>query len=518
MVVRSIIAKIILSAALLLFAQEGRSFQPSGRTRTLGGYAHTISGTVGDAGGPIAPANKVLLVRATDGASTMIWETETVPTDAGQDSIAFLWLAGMGSNYGEWRFDLSADGKLVTTFTTSSRDSWEEVGADGIRLQFETLHKDMYKDHYGFMRLVFPPGLVTPGKPVRLQITGKAERSMCWVMTYAWRPESGISASSRAVIMRVKAASVQPVDLEIVNIDKPTTATIRVAGQLAEKLNVPSGVTRHTVHVPPVEKEKTLGVEFEMGKVSQSTTVSLIPAKHWTVYLVQQTHTDIGYTRPQTEILAEHLRYIDYVLDYCDQTDSFPDDAKFRWTCETTWAVREYLKARPPHQIARLKKRIQEGRIEVTGMLLNWAEVADENLLAQSLEPIATFRKAGIPVRTAMQDDVNGFAWCLVDYFDGLGIKYVTSGINTDRSIKPFNYPTPFWWESPSGKRVLAYRGDIYGQGNFVNIHSDDFSLVERALPPYLRQLEADGYPYDRVNIQYNGYMTDNSPPSTMSC
>ncbi len=67
----------------------------------------------------------------------------------------------------------------------------------------------------------------------------------------------------------------------------------------------------------------------------------------------------------------------------------FPDEAKFRWTCETSWAVREYLKARPPRQIARLKKRVQEGRIEVTGMLLNWAEVADENALVHSLEPIA---------------------------------------------------------------------------------------------------------------------------------
>ena len=67
------------------------------------------------------------------------------------------------------------------------------------------------------------------------------------------------------------------------------------------------------------------------------------------VYLVQHTHTDIGYTRPQTEILPEHLRYIDYALDYCDLTDGYPDDARFRWTCETSWAVREYLQgaARP---------------------------------------------------------------------------------------------------------------------------------------------------------------------------
>jgi len=161
---------------------------------------------------------------------------------------------------------------------------------------------------------------------------------------------------------------------------------------------------------------------------------------------------------------------------------------------------------------------VLEGRIELTGMLLNWAEVADENALAHSLDPIRMMRANGMPVHTAMQDDVNGYAWCLVDYFNDLGIKYVTSGINAARALKPFKVPTPFWWESPSGKRVLAYRADHYMTGNFQNIHTKEFDLIERELPLYLQQLEADGYPYDRVNIQYGGYFTDNSPPSTFAC
>src|SRR5665647_3482277 len=44
--------------------------------------------------------------------------------------------------------------------------------------------------------------------------------------------------------------------------------------------------------------------------------VTLVPPKKWQIYFVQHSHTDIGYTRPQSEILAEHMRYIDYALDY----------------------------------------------------------------------------------------------------------------------------------------------------------------------------------------------------------
>ena len=70
-----------------------------------------------------------------------------------------------------------------------------------------------------------------------------------------------------------------------------------------------------------------------------------------------------------------------------------------------------------------------------------------------------------------MQNDVNGAGWCLADYFSDIGIRYLTMGINKTRSILPFDKPTAFWWESPSGKRVLAYRADHYHLGNFWEIH-----------------------------------------------
>ena len=517
MSVRRAIRRIAIGVVLFSVGIQGKGTgQPLEEQELLPGYFRTLSGDSIAYESPIASSGTALLARATDGSSSIAWETQAVP-EAAKDTVAFIWLAGLGSNIGEKQFRLSVNGKDVATFTTSSRDFWEVAGAGGIFLQFQTIMVDRAGDHFGFMRLSLPPGMATPGKPVALRMTGEDARSMAWVMTFTSPLEEGVTASSRPVIMRVKKRSVQPLDLEIVNIGKATTALLTVPGLPAEKINVPFGVTRHTVHLTPVDAEKTVQVGLEMEKIRKTASATLTPARKWTVYFVQHTHTDIGYTRSQTEILAEHLRYIDYALDYCDRTDGYPDEAKFRWTCETSWAVREYLKVRPPRQIARLKTRVQEGRIEVTGMLLNWAEVADENALVHSLEPIAALRELGLPVRTAMQDDVNGYAWGFVDYFHGLGIKYVTSGINAARALKPFKVPTPFWWESPSGKRVLAFRADHYMTGNFSNIHTDNFVLIERTLPKYLRQLESDGYPYDRISMQHSGYLTDNSPPSTFA-
>ncbi len=283
--------------------------------------------------------------------------------------------------------------------------------------------------------------------------------------------------------------------------------------------DLPLGKHRIELNVPVVSESGPAQVVLESSTDRMELSdVLLDKPREWTVYLVQHTHTDIGYTRPQDEILPAFLRHIDYALDHCDLTDDYPDAARFRWTCEVSWAVREYLRRRPLQQIERLRKRVAEGRIEVTGLFLNMDELADESVMAASLLPIREFRQRGLPVRTAMQNDVPGVAWCLVDYFSGMGIKYLSMGINNDRTPRPFEKPTAFWWESPSGKRVLAWRPDHYHTGNHLAIHGGRMQPFKRRTLEYLELLEQKGYPFDRIAIQYSGMQIDNSPPAVAAC
>ena len=284
--------------------------------------------------------------------------------------------------------------------------------------------------------------------------------------------------------------------------------------------SLPKGKHPVEIEVAPLTGPTPVIVRVESSGLGRDFgPFTVAPPRKWTVYLTQHTHTDIGYTRPQTEILPEHLRYIDYALDYCDLTDGLPDDARFRWTCETSWAVRQYLSVRPAAQVARLRQRVREGRIEICGLLLNMAEVATENSLAALVRPVrAITEEFGIPVRTAMQDDVNGAGWCLADYLNGMGIRYLNMGINKTRSLLPFDQPTCFWWESPSGKRVLAYRSDHYMTANFWGVEKGDAGIIRPKVADYLASLEDRHYPFDRVGVQFSGYFTDNSPPSTAAC
>jgi hypothetical protein len=315
------------------------------------------------------------------------------------------------------------------------------------------------------------------------------------------------------ILAEIDSEGLKDVTFRLTKSDWPKPVEVR-PGEIARGKQIVK------LHVPVARSDGPVQAVLESSDERQNLPeVRLAVPRKWTVYLVQHTHTDIGYTRPQTEILPEHLRYIDTALDFCDLTDSYPEDARFRWTCEVSWTVREYLKRRPISQIERLKKRIAEGRIELTGMFLNMSDIADENVLAASLQPLRQIEAAvGKTIRTAMQDDVNGAAWCLPDYFTNIGIKYLTMGINKTRSLLPFDKPTAFWWESPSGKRLLAFRPDHYMTGNFWKIHEGRVDLMEPGISDYLNKLADGKYPFDRIAVQFSGYSTDNSPPARKEC
>ncbi len=329
-------------------------------------------------------------------------------------------------------------------------------------------------------------------------------------------PTSKLEFLSAPVLFREGNKSFQQV-VASYRSETPGKIVITRDGKEIFKADLIRGMNRFLLTFPAVTRPGKVTISAKIDdKPAEKYPVTLVPSKKWQIYFVQHSHTDIGYTRPQSEILAEHMRYIDYALDYCDQTDGLPDDAKFRWTCESSWVTREYLRSRPTAQVERFKKRISEGRIEVTGMYANMAEISDENLMYDFLQPLKEFNKLGIPVKTAMQNDVNGIAWCMPDYFKNTGVRYLVMGINMTRSILPFDKPTCFWWEAPSGERLLAFRADHYMTGNNFGIESK--AIRPESLLSHLADLDTKGYPFDKIGIQFSGYRTDNAPPSTAAC
>ncbi len=502
----------ILLISMGLFAQQ----YLDGSKTIVNGFDSSLSGDVISYHSSIPVAKDALLIRATDGNSGMEWITSPIPPSVETPYVTFIWLAGIGSSPGNASFDLLVNGKNSFTFWADGSDTWKLISPDGYELYFKQDRVDQHGDRFGFMYLTIPTKNLESGKSLNLKMVGGRFNKTSWYMTFLFPIKDGLTFKSLPALANIDGKTRQLGVAGILHFGQPDSAKVFIDEKLVTTTPLQFGYNYVKIFLPEVEKAKTVNYELALQNQSYKGQLELFPVKKWRVNFVQHSHTDIGYTRSQTDILAEHLRYIDYALDYCDITDSMSADAQFRWTCEASWAVDEYLRSRTTAQVDRLRKRVNEGRIEITGMYFNFDDLPDEQTLAASLKPIERIKSKGFDVKTAMQNDVNGIGWALCDYYNDLGVKYLNMGTHGHRALICFDVPTLFWWESPSGKRMLAFRAEHYMTGNTVfKIHSGDFNLFEDELLSYLQELEKKGYPYDLISIQHSGYLVDNSPPST---
>lgn len=230
----------------------------------------------------------------------------------------------------------------------------------------------------------------------------------------------------------------------------------------------------------------------------------------WEIFLVPHTHVDIGYTEPQTLLFRKHAEFIARALDYCAATDAWPPGERFCWTCEVAWTIRQFLD-RFPERTEEFFRRVREGRIEITGLYVQLTDLFGEALLEQALAYAEALARAhDVPVVTAMNDDVNGWAWGLPRLLAARGIRYFDTAINECRSLGVRPRPRPLYWAAPDGARVLLWHGEGYLHGNALGL---DRPGAEERMADYLRRLETAGYPHSAIEIRIHGASHDNAPP-----
>lgn len=470
---------------------------------------------------PIPDVNTSLLSRGLADYDPIEWETEIVPKSYKKDFVTFIWVFGMDVTATPVKFNLFVNDKKWFSFENSkiSKIGLQNIaGTNGSELSFNVTMLDKYEDQMGFITLKLPTSAINLGKPNLLKIDAEPNENNAWFMTFKTGVEEKVDIYQNKVVVKDAGKLYHSISVDFIHVGEDTEAVISV-GESKLKTLLTAGFNKVELNLPKVDKPTDYIAKVIIdNRAPMQKQFTLSPVREWEIFFVQHTHTDIGYTRPQTEILPEHLKYIDNALDYCDLTDNYPDAAKFRWTIETSWSIREYLQSRPQAQIDRLIKRLKEGRIEATGMFFNFSEIIDESALAAQTKTLRMLKNVGIEVNTAMQNDVNGIAWCLVDYYHNTDVKYLTMGIHAHRARLPFNKPTTFWWQSPAGNRLLAYRSEHYQHGNSLSLTTGQQDVLRTNLSSYLSSLEEKNYPYNKISIQFSGYVTDNSPPSTKVC
>jgi hypothetical protein len=302
----------------------------------------------------------------------------------------------------------------------------------------------------------------------------------------------------------------------------PLAATLAVEGAPQPLPPLPPGESAHDIFTPAIAEARTLAFDlFLNGQRTDSRRIPWQPPRHWTVHVVQLSHHDVGYTDLPSHVLPEHDRWLDQAIGFAAATRDYPEESQFRIIAEQAWSLDHYLKHASPPRVRAMLGLIRSGHVEVTALSGNLiTELCGHETLIQALTPSARIaRRAGVHLVSAEHNDIPGFTWGLAEVLAGAGVKLFCPGLPLYYNWYTTNLPSfwdekaifgkagmpgAFWWEAPSGKKVLFWCNN---SGCGGNCRADLPGLPER-----LQQLADDGYPYPVLRWPVIGGHRDNSP------
>jgi alpha-mannosidase len=237
------------------------------------------------------------------------------------------------------------------------------------------------------------------------------------------------------------------------------------------------------------------------------------------ILLLHHTHTDVGYTHPQTAFWELQRRIIDQAIDLCEDTADFPDASAARWTCETTWPVMHWLSRASSSSIERFRALAKAGRISVGALPIHLSPLANAAEFAHGLRAAKLLRdELGVPIRTAISHDVNGVPWPVTNLLLDAGIDAFLMGINVHSGGFPYQRPRWMNWVSPDGRPLLTYNGTHYNTfGRESRYAEGSTEIMQEGLNAYIARLEAAGHPRDFLMLTAtHPTLCDNYPPDPM--
>lgn len=255
------------------------------------------------------------------------------------------------------------------------------------------------------------------------------------------------------------------------------------------------------------------------------------------LYIVHHSHTDIGYTDLQERVIYRHIDYIKSAIELIKKgyEDNTPDQ-NFRWNCETYYCVEQFLAQASEEERNDFFELVKRGNLGISANYLNFNDLADYTILKErTAEMVSLFAEHGIPVKTAMNADINGISMGQRDAYIENGVEFLFTNIHTHHGMYPlYHNQTPYYWENEQGKRLLVFSGEHYNLGNALGLKpnqqnnfmtqtmfgSQDFEqgplqVLKENMDNCVREYEESGYPYDFIVTSVSGVFSDNAPPNT---
>ena len=235
------------------------------------------------------------------------------------------------------------------------------------------------------------------------------------------------------------------------------------------------------------------------------------PGDEWQVYALPMEQADFGYNDLPARTLEWENRFIDKTLEIQQKYPSYS------FTLDAAANLESYLSTRKDEKAKQLLGHLQTGKWGMNALYANFfTGLSTPEELFRMLEfSLEAGRKYGFQIDSASQTDEPSLTWALPQILSDAGIKYFTNGSDPIRGafnpIGHLNFHSPFYWEGPTGSKVLMWSGISYTATDDMTwggwspdsaragTYSTSLFGLARSLPLFLSQYERDDFPFDSV-------------------
>ena len=266
------------------------------------------------------------------------------------------------------------------------------------------------------------------------------------------------------------------------------------------------GYNNIELYIPELTKAGTVTISIDVAGRKIEKSITAVPPVHYQLYLMQLSHTDIGYTHTQPIVKERHIKTIDEVIIKCKT------DPNFKWTIETLWILENYRKAKTKKDFDEIIKLIKDGRIYVSPIYTNpFTGLISENEAHNSLELSKKYKKEyGLEFNSAVYNDVPGQSWFLPKVLQSAGVPFLANGINEIYNDYQYqkNLPKVFIWQGADSSQIINYLTESYVEGMQYGLERDNY-VIENRMWERIQKLNMLGYNYDMILL--NAAFTDNA-------
>ena len=154
------------------------------------------------------------------------------------------------------------------------------------------------------------------------------------------------------------------------------------------------------------------------------------------VYIVHHSHTDVGYTDLQEQVIYNQTNNIRRAVELIEEgLEKGTNQKDLKWNCETWYCVEQFLKAATKEEKKTFFDLVKKNSIGLSANYLNFNDLADCEYLTEKIHDMQEVcAKEGITVKTAMFADINGISMGQRDAMLANGVEFLYTNIHCIRT------------------------------------------------------------------------------------